>query len=161
MFRVSAAHRCAMHPQMTQCLSSTSGWRGRKGKISCCPTVCNASGGKVKRSPFKARSRSVYSHTCYACCQGFLPCLFLPFQSIHLHFLQNLSQFLLCWLWLTHGSCVGPQNKIGDPSRCRFPCWVPAEYEQAKKNNNNMTCGMMTCEMNDLEIEWSLCSALM
>ena len=41
---------------------------------------------EFKRSPFKAWSRSVYSRTCYACCQGFLPCLFLPFQSIHLHF---------------------------------------------------------------------------
>ena len=48
---------------------------------------------ELKRSPFQAWSRSVYSHTCYAYCQGFLPCLFLPFQSIHLHFFQNLSQF--------------------------------------------------------------------
>ena len=47
----------------------------------------------LKRSPFQAWSRSVYSHTCYAYCQGFLPCLFLPFQSIHLHFFQNLPQF--------------------------------------------------------------------
>ena len=35
---------------------------------------------------FKAWSRSVYSHTCHAYCQGLLPCLFLPFRSIHLHF---------------------------------------------------------------------------
>ena len=48
---------------------------------------------ELKRSPFQAWSRSVYSHTCYAYCQGVLPCLFLPFQSIHLHFFQNLSQF--------------------------------------------------------------------
>ena len=49
---------------------------------------------ELKRSPFQAWSRSVYSHTCYAYCQGrTLPCLFLPFQSIHLHFFQNLSQF--------------------------------------------------------------------
>ena len=33
---------------------------------------------ELKRSPFKAWSRSVYSHTCYTYCQGFLPCLFLP-----------------------------------------------------------------------------------
>ncbi len=46
---------------------------------------------ELKRSPFQAWSRSVYSHTCYAYCQGFLPCLFLPFRSIHLHFFQNLS----------------------------------------------------------------------
>ena len=48
---------------------------------------------ELKRSPFQAWSRSVYSHTCYAYCQGFLPCLFLPFQSIHLHVFPNLSQF--------------------------------------------------------------------
>ena len=29
---------------------------------------------ELKRSPFKAWSRSVYSHTCCAYCQGFLPC---------------------------------------------------------------------------------------
>ena len=77
---------------------------------------------ELKRSPFKAWSRLVYSHTCYAYCQGFLLCLFLPFRTIHLHFVKNLSRFLLCWLWLTHGSCVGPQNKIGHPAGCRFPC---------------------------------------
>ena len=47
---------------------------------------------ELKRSPFHAWSRSVYSHTCYAYCQGVLPCLFLPFLSIHLHFFQNLSR---------------------------------------------------------------------
>ena len=99
-----------------------------------------------------------YSHTCYTYCQGFLPCLFLPFQSIHMHFFWNLSQLFLCWLWLTRGSCVGPQNEIGHPAKGRFLHWVPMEYKQAKKN---MTCGMMTCEMNNLEIDWSLCSALM
>ena len=41
---------------------------------------------ELKRSPFKAWGRSVYSRTCYAYCQGFLVCLFLPFRSIHLHF---------------------------------------------------------------------------
>ena len=46
---------------------------------------------ELKRSPFKAWSRSVYSHTYYAYCQGFRPSLFLPSRSIHLHFFQNLS----------------------------------------------------------------------
>ena len=41
---------------------------------------------ELKRSAFKAWSKSVCSHTCYAYCQGFLPCLFLPFRFIHLHF---------------------------------------------------------------------------
>ena len=68
---------------------------------------------ELKRSPFKAWSRSVYSHTCYAYCQGFLPYFYTfgPFTCIFS--LQNLSRFFLCWLWLIHGSCVGPQNKIG------------------------------------------------
>ena len=48
---------------------------------------------ELKRSPFQAWSRSVSSHMFYTYCQGLLPCLFLPFQSIHLHFFQNLSQF--------------------------------------------------------------------
>ena len=34
---------------------------------------------ELKRSPFRAWSRSVHSHTCYAYCRGFLPCLILPF----------------------------------------------------------------------------------
>ena len=76
---------------------------------------------ELKPSPFKAWSRSVHSYTCYAYCQGFLPCLSLPFWSIHLHFFKNLS-------WYFH-SCVGPQNKIGHPAGCRFPCWVPAEHK--------------------------------
>ena len=56
---------------------------------------------QLKRSPFKAWSRSVYGHTCYAYCQGFLPCLFLPFRSIHLDFSKTSLDFFLCWLWLT------------------------------------------------------------
>ena len=52
---------------------------------------------QLKRSPFKAQSSSVYSHTCYAYCQGFLPCLlFLPFQSIHLYFFSKTSPDFAC-----------------------------------------------------------------
>ena len=49
-----------------------------------------------------------------------------PFTCI---FSKPSPNFSLCWLWLTHGSCVGPQNKLGHPAGCRFPCWVPAEYK--------------------------------
>ena len=84
---------------------------------------------ELKHSPFTAWSRSVYSHTCYAYCQGFFPCLFLPFWSIHLHFFQNLSPFFPVLAVANTGSYVGPQNKIGHPVGCTFPCWVPAEYK--------------------------------
>ena len=99
--------------------------------------VSSGENTELKHSPFKGWSRSVYRHICYDYCQGFLPCLFLPFRSIHLHFFQNLSRFLLCWLWLTHGSCIGPQNKIGHPAGCRFPCWVPTEYKKANTKTKN------------------------
>ena len=49
-----------------------------------------------------------------------------PFTCI---FSKTSTGFSMCWLWLTHGSCVGPQNKIGHPAGCRFPYWVPAEYK--------------------------------
>ena len=41
-----------------------------------------------------------------------------PFTCI---FSKTSPDFSLCWLWLTHGSCVGPQNKISHPAGCRFP----------------------------------------
>ena len=84
---------------------------------------------ELTRSPFKAWSRSVHSHTCYAYCQGFLPCCFLPFLSVHLHLFQNLSQIFPVLAVANTGSCVGPQNKTGHPAGCRFPCWLPMEYK--------------------------------
>ena len=89
--------------------------------------VSSSENTELKRSPFKAWGRSLYSHTCYASCQGFLPWLFLPFWSIHLHFFQNLSRFFPVLAVANSGSCVGPQNKIGHHAGCKFPCWVPAE----------------------------------
>ena len=48
--------------------------------------------------PLKTCSRSVLSHACYAYCRGFLPCLFLPSRSVHLHFFQISPKFFLCCL---------------------------------------------------------------
>ena len=47
---------------------------------------------------------------------------FYPIQAIHLHFSQNLSRFFPALAVANTGSCVGPQNEIGHPARCRFPC---------------------------------------
>ena len=77
---------------------------------------------ELKGTLFKAWSRSVYSHTSYAYCQGFLPCLFLPFWSIHLHFPKTSSDFFPVLAVANTSSCVGPQNKIGYPVAFRFPC---------------------------------------
>ena len=37
-------------------------------------------------------------------------------------FCQNLSRVLPVLVVANTGSCVGPQNKIGHPAECRFPC---------------------------------------
>ena len=84
---------------------------------------------ELKRSPFKAWSRSAYSHTCYVYCRGFLLCLLLPFRSIHLHFFQNLLIFPPVLAVADTGSCAGPQSKIGHPAGCGSQCWVPAGYK--------------------------------
>ena len=78
---------------------------------------------ELKRSPCKAwSSQYIAIHATLTARDFFLSCLFLHFRSIHLPFFQNLSRFFLCWLRLTHGSCVSPQNKIGHSAGCRFPC---------------------------------------
>ena len=83
---------------------------------------------ELKRFLFKTWSRSVYSDICYTFCQGFLLCLFLPFRSIHLHFFQNRSWFFPALAVANTGSCVGPHNKVGHCTGCRFPCLVLTEY---------------------------------
>ena len=105
-----------------------------RAACSCSSLQCGAADAEIrvpfdedtelKRSPFKAWSRSVYSHTCYAYSQGFLPCLFLTFRSIHLpvhspaFFSQNLSRFFLALAVANTSSCVGRQNTIGHPAGC-------------------------------------------
>ena len=76
---------------------------------------------ELKGSPFKAWSRSVYCQACYAHCQGFPPCLFLPFRSIYLNFFQNISRFFPVLAVANTGSCGSPQNKIGHPAGCWSP----------------------------------------
>ena len=110
-------------------LQSSPQWGAADAEIK----VPSGENTELKRSPFKVWSRSVHSYTCYAYCHEFLPRLFLPFRSIHLHFFQNLSQFFPVLAVANTGSCVGPQNKISHPVGCRFLCWVPAESKQAKK----------------------------
>ena len=64
------------------CCVRTPQWGAADAEIK----VSSGENTELKRPPFKAWSRSVCSHTCYAYCQWFLPCLCLPFRSIHLHF---------------------------------------------------------------------------
>ena len=82
---------------------------------------------ELKRSPSKAWSRSLYSHTCYAYSQRFFPCFFLLFRSIHLHFFKNLYRVFPLLTVVNTASYVGLRNKLAHPAGCRFPCWVPTE----------------------------------
>ena len=52
---------------------------------------------ELKRSPFKAWSRSIYSHTCYAYCQGFFLAYFYPSGPFTCIFPQTSPDF----------SCIG------------------------------------------------------
>ena len=82
---------------------------------------------ELKGSSFKAWSRSVHSHTCYAYCQEFLPCYFLLFQPIHRHFISKkpLPSYSVLAV-ANNGSCVGPHNNIGHPVHyCRQLMQVP------------------------------------
>ena len=78
-----------------------------------------------------------------------------PFTCI---FFPNLSEVFPELAAANTGSCVDLQNKIGYLAGCRFPCWVPAEHRL--KKTYDLWCNDF-CEMNNLEIERSLCSALM
>ena len=110
---------------------------------------------ELKHSPFKVWRRSVYIaiHATLTARDFFL---ISTLPVIQMHFFQNLSPFPPCWLWLTNGSCIGPQNKIGHVFEC------PRNINRLKTTTTTkLTCDMMTCEMNNLEIEWGLCPALM
>ena len=75
---------------------------------------------------------------------------FLPYQFIRLHFFQNLSRFFPALAVASTGSCVGPLNKIG------HPVWMQASVLSVRGiliAKKDMTRGMMTCQMNDLEIQ--------
>ena len=83
--------------------------------------VPSGENAELKRSPFKAWMRSVYSHTCYAYCQEFLP-YFYPSSSFTCIFSKTSPDFFPALAVANTGSCIGPQNKIGHPAGCRFPC---------------------------------------
>ena len=77
---------------------------------------------ELKGSPFKAWSRSVCSHTCYADCQEISSLLIstLPVRSLAFS-PKKLSRVFSVLVVTYTGSCVGPQNKIGHQAGCRFP----------------------------------------
>ena len=130
------------------CCVRTPQWGAADAEIK----VSSGENTELKRPPFKTWSRSVCSHTCYAYCQWFLPCLCLPFRSIHLHFFpKSLPVFPVLAVANTWFLCR-PTDRVECPRNIT---------KLKKTNKKNMTCGMMTCEMNNLEIEWSLCPPLM
>ena len=53
--------------------------------------------------------------------RDFFLAYFYPSSPFTCIFSRTFPDLFLCWLWLTHGSCVGPQNKIDHPAGCRFP----------------------------------------
>ena len=99
-------------------ITTTQRWGAADGEIK----VSSDEHTELKHSPFKPWSRSVYRHNATLTARDFFVAYLYPSGPFTCIFSQNLSRFLLCWLWLTHGSCVGPQNKIGHPAGCKVPC---------------------------------------
>ena len=105
---------------------------------------------ELKRSPIKAWVGQYIAIHASLTARDFSSLLISTLPVHSPTFFSNLSRFFLCWLWLTHGSCVGPQNK----KKVTLP--EAGSRVECPRNINrpqNMTCGMMTCEMNDVEIE--------
>ena len=93
-------------------LDATPQWRAADAEIK----VPSGENTELKRSPFKAWSRSVYSYTCYAYCQGFFFlayfCTSGPFTCI---FFKTSPDFFPVLAVANTSSCVGPQNKPDHP----------------------------------------------
>ena len=108
----------------------------------------------------------------------------LPIHSPAFSF-QNLSRVFPALVVANTGSCVDPQTKIGHPAGCRFPMLSARGIEIGsktcvivflglrsetvdriwavvwEKEGEKKTCGITIRGMNNMEIHWSLCSALM
>ena len=69
-------HHTAITTTSTTAAATAPQWGAADAEIK----VPSGENTELKRSPFQAWNRSVHSHTCYAYCQGFLPCLFLSFR---------------------------------------------------------------------------------
>ena len=91
--------------------------------------------------------------------QYILPCIFrllpgissLLISTLPVHspaFFQNLSQVFPVLAAANTGSCVGRQNKVGHLAGSRVEC-----SRNINRLRKHMICDVMTCEMNDLEIE--------
>ena len=92
-------------------------------------------GDTVKPIAFASKWLTPCQQKYCATCKELLALITFTCQFRHyLLGFQNLSGFLLRWLWLTYGSSAGPQNKLGHPAGCRFLCWVPAEYKRLQKH---------------------------
>ena len=84
--------------------------------------------------PFKPRVGQYIAIHATPTARDFFLAYFSPSGPfICIFFFQNSPFFFSLLAVANTGSCVGPRNKIGHPAWCRFPCWVPAEYKQAKK----------------------------
>ena len=72
-----------------------------------------------------------------------------PFTCI---FFQNISKVFPVLAVANTGSCIGSQNKLGHLADA-CSCVECLQNITRLKKKTHMTCGVVTCGMNDLEIE--------
>ena len=91
--------------------------------------VSSGENTELKRFPLKPGVGQYIAIHATLTARNFFLAYFYPSGPFTCIFFQNLSQFFPVLAVANTGSCVGPQNKIGHPVGCRFPCLVPAEYK--------------------------------
>ena len=74
------------------CVQKTPQWGAADAEIK----VPSGENTELKRSPFKALSRSVYSHTCYAYCQGFFFLAYLYISGLFTCIFSKTSPDFSC-----------------------------------------------------------------
>ena len=95
--------------------------------------VLSVERSELKGSPFKAWSRSVYSHACHGYCHSSLLIFTLPVHSPT--YFPNLSRVFLVLAAASTGSCASLQNKIGHPAR-RYRQMMQVPVFECSRNIN-------------------------
>ena len=87
---------------------------------------------ELEGSPFKAPvGQYIALHATLTARDFFLANFYPSGPFTCILFFPNLSKILPVLAVTYIGSCVGPRNRIGHLTGCRFPCLVPAEYKKA------------------------------
>ena len=93
-------------------------WGSAEAEIKV-PSVENT---ELKGSPFKVRRGQYVAIYATLTARDFFLANFYPSGPFAFIFFKSLSRVFPVLVVANTGSCVDPQNKIGHPAGCKFPC---------------------------------------